>query len=268
MCAILYKDVNLEVAGAPVPDVTATYIWQGNTTYGGEDFDYWFNTANGFTAWYLGALASYILADTFPAAPGPGDDWWRADKPGPISVYYANGTAADQAHTYPLEPDLTEWQQWGQHQPWLVRSNATKKMHGQAFYPRTTYPARYAALAIWPNVAPDSTPPPIDDVRCQFNPAFNWASFELHFTQAYTGTIYNGLSIFQIRPASRGKTWELRHTAIVATYDELQVVLPAWADYPFDLAWPCPTISHLRVFARVWNKTAFLNFGPLTAQAF
>lgn len=162
--------------------------------------------------------------------------------------------------------DPTTWEYWGQHQTWLTRAGKVKHLHGQAFYLHSVVPPYYGRQPYYTDPQPWKNPLPIDDSRCLFWPQFNVAQVGLHYTAAFTSDGYAGLSIFQVNPRSRGRDWEIKHTRLAYSSNVIVVGLPGWSDWPFDLVWPCSTKDELRVFVRLWNYQAFLNFGPMTSQ--
>lgn len=167
----------------------------------------------------------------------------------------------------PASPD-TEWEVDGQAADHYTRAGAFKKMHGQAFYPRSSVPPDYAGRT-FPS-SPDATKtfPPIDQIRCQYNPAFIWAQVDLHFTDAFDGGAFSGISIFQVYPRSAGKSWERKHTRRAGGAGKIQVIGAGWGDYPFDVIWPSSDPSGLRVFVRVWYNQAFSPWAPINSQAY
>lgn len=162
-------------------------------------------------------------------------------------------------------PSDTTWEYWGQELTWLTRAGDVKIMHGPAFFARTSDPPEYgiAEHLDYPDVHAED--PPIDDVVARFQVGHGFITVELHFTQEYHGDEFTGLSAFQVNPRAIGKHWELDHTRLGRAWKNLDVVMMGWGDYPIPLRWPCPTLADARIFARIYNRTAFANFGPMTA---
>lgn len=163
------------------------------------------------------------------------------------------------------DPISPAWEYWGQELDWYTRRSEHKHLHGQALFPRSTVPPGFGGRDYKQNPDPTKPFPPIDQVKCCWQPPQTSAHAYLHFTAAYTSSIYDGLSVFQINPRARGKSWELKHTRHVVTSNIGDMPFAGWYDFYFVLAWPCATQDELRVLIRVWNRIAFSPFPPVTS---
>lgn len=262
MCAVQYEDVPFRISGSPVPDVKADYPWTGYTTHHAQNWDYWHSDATAFTLWNSATTEFWTLADTFPAEPAGGDHWWQADKLDPISAYYPNGTAAGIAHAFPIEAEETPWEQWGMDRNWLTRSDAEKKMHGQAFVMRTNFPPDYAVASFLEDPDPAAAIPAEDNTYCIYVVASNTAYLYIRSADNFLGDGTSGLSIFQVRPAAAEKSWERDWTRISGAFTPYETKASSYKLYTWTPTWPAQVATGIRYFARGYYRTAIVNYGP------
>lgn len=160
----------------------------------------------------------------------------------------------------------TEWERDGDHKNWLVRSGATKTMHGQAFYPRTAIPQNYIGGVCddSPDVA--ATVSPYASHTFYYDPATNECDLTIFSDDSTWYGADGGFSIFQINPRAATKSWERKHTRLAHS------VTP-WgqsstgAEYIFTPAWPADVATGIRILAIGRNNVAFIHYGPWNSTA-
>lgn len=261
MCAVRYKNSKVRVVGPLEANVCGIYKWAGFTTYYGRDYDYWQSKETNFTIWRSDKHHTYVIADTYPDVPGALDPFWLTYKKDPLSFYYAFGSAAGNCHIHETDVHQTEWEQWGMDRVWLVRSGILRAMHGQAFYPRCIWPPKYIDAYGSPHVKPETEAPIPDDQSCCWRPSDKAIFYHEFFADPQFPHGYTGISLFQIRPVSAGKTFERKHTHLIGSASPW----PAQAGDNLISCfahWQPPAGTQVRYFARAWAWSGFRHVGP------
>ena len=261
-----YNGIDIHIEGSPVPDITGIYTWTGTTNPNGGPYDYWQSASTGYTAWHSAANGFNVIADTFPAEPTGADNWWRAYRGSPVGCFYPQGTADGMIHTYPILEAFTPWHQWGQFQEWLVRSDATKTLTGQAMYPRTAVPPKYSDAPYPEQPNPYATLRTPDSQGCQYDPQAYELTFWEYFNVPQPPDTRTGISLFQINPRSTERAWEVKHTRLMAAHSpwpenfscQSLKCTPQWEPKP---------AQQIRYLARIWNELYFRHVGPTWSTA-
>lgn len=178
----------------------------------------------------------------------------------------AFGNAARRYVDMPEASPETEWERDGDHKNWLVRSGATKTMHGQAFYPRTSVPQDYVGGVCDDSPDVTATVSPLASLTFYYDPVTNECNLTIFSEDTTWYGADGGFSIFQINPRAAGKDWERKHTRLVwstSTWGQSDT----GAEYVFTPAWPADVATGIRILAIGRNNVAFIHYGPIDSTA-